>query len=86
MFLFVGIDSLSIELYASSVGCTLNTKCFNHLIYADDTVLLAISPKALQNLINICVNFVEKHGLVYNERKTNFMCIKPAALQKHVCS
>ena len=75
------IDSLSIELYASSVGCTLNTKCFNHLIYADDTVLLAPSPKALQNLINICVNFAEKHGLVYNERKTKFMCIKPAALK-----
>ena len=80
--LFSGyIDSLSIELYASSVGCTLNTKCFNHLIYADDTVLLAPSPKALQNLINICVNFAEKHGLVYNERKTKFMCIKPAALK-----
>ena len=75
------IDSLSIELYASSAGCTLNTKCFNHLIYADDTVLLAPSPKALQNLINICVNFAEKHGLVYNERKTKFMCIKPAALK-----
>ena len=51
------------------------------LIYADDTVLLAPSPKALQNLINICVNFAEKHGLVYNERKTKFMCIKPAALK-----
>ena len=51
------------------------------IIYADDTVLLAPSPKALQNLINICVNFAEKHGLVYNERKTKFMCIKPAALK-----
>ena len=44
-------------------------------------VLLAPSPKALQNLLNICVNFAEKHGLVYNERKTKFMCIKPAALK-----
>ena len=59
----------------------LNSKCFNHLVYADDTVLLVSSPKALQNLINICVNFAEKHGLVYNERKTKFMCIKPAALK-----
>ena len=74
--------TLSTELSASSVGCSLNKKSFNRLIYADDTVLLAPSPKALQNLINICVNFAERHGLVYNERKTKFMCIKPAALKK----
>ena len=82
----VYIDSLSIELYASSVGCTLNTKCFNHLIYADDTVLVAPSPKALQNLINICVNFAEKHGLVYNERKDQVYVCQARCIEKHVCS
>ena len=52
------LDSLSVKLSASGVGCTFNSKCFNHLVYADDTVLLAPSPKALQqSLINICVLF-----------------------------
>ena len=74
------LDSLSVKLSASGVGCTFNSKNFNHLVYADDTVLLAPSPKALQSLINICVSFANNHGLVYNEQKTKFMCLKPAGL------
>ena len=50
-------------------------------MYADDTVLLAPSPKTLQSLINICVSFANNHGLVYNEQKTKFMCLKPAVLK-----
>ena len=47
------LDSLSVKLSASGVGCTFNSNCFNHLVYADDTVLLAPSPKAL-HLCFIC--------------------------------
>ena len=50
-------------------------------IYADDTVLLAPSPKAIQSLINICVSFPNNHGLVYDEQKTKVMCLKPAVLK-----
>ena len=51
-----------------------------YLVYVDDTVLLAPSPKAIQSLINICVLFANNHGLEYNEQKTKFMCLKPAVL------
>ena len=71
------LDSLSVKLSASGV----NSKCFNHLVYADDTVPLAPSPKALQSLINICVSFANNHGLVHNEQKTKFMCLKLAVLK-----
>ena len=74
------LDSLSVKLSTSGVGCIFNSKCFNHLVYADDTVLLAPSPKALQS-INICVSFSNNHGLVYNEQKTKFMCLQPAVLK-----
>ena len=73
--------SLNVKLSASGVGCTFNSKNFNHLVYADDTVLLAPSSKALQSLINICVSFANNHGLVYNEQKTKFMCLNPAVLK-----
>ena len=56
----------------------INSKYINHLVYADDTVLLAPSPTALQKLINSCVDFASRHGLLYNEIKTKFMCVKPA--------
>ena len=72
-FFSVCIDSLNVELSASSTGCSFNSKSFNHLVYANDTVLLDPSPKALQSLINICVNFTNKDGLVYCEQKTRFM-------------
>ena len=52
--------------------------CCNHLIYADDTVLLAPSPKALQILIGLCVAFGIENDIVYNKEKTKCMCIKPS--------
>ena len=75
------LDSLNVKLSASGVRCTFNSKCFNHLVYADDIGLLAPSPKAIQSLINICVSFANNHGLVYNEQKTKFMCLRPAVLK-----
>jgi hypothetical protein len=73
----VYIDSLSVTLSSLSTGCYINSVCYNHLIYADDTVLLAPSPKALQCLIDACVQFATEHDLVFNTKKTKFMSIKP---------
>jgi hypothetical protein len=72
----VYIDSLSVKLRSVSSGCYINSVSYNHLIYADDTVLLAPSPKALQTLINVCINFAKDHDLVFNTKKTKFMYIK----------
>ena len=77
----VYIDCLSKELLNAKFGCIFNGSCFNHLVYADDTVLLAPSPTALQKLINICINFAHSHSLLYNEKKTKYMCIRPATLR-----
>ena len=58
-------------------GVSFNSVCYNHLIYADDTVLLAPSPKALQSLINECADFAVSHNLIFNMKKTKFLCIRP---------
>lgn len=76
------IDSLSVKLTSLSVGCHINSVCYNHLIYADDTVLLAPSPKALQYLIDECVTFATEHDLIFNTKKTKLMCIKPEGMKK----
>jgi hypothetical protein len=78
----VYIDSLSRDLQRVKFGCFINGHCINHLVYADDTVLLAPSPLALQKLMNICVNFAEAHSLIYNREKTKYMCIKPTSIKK----
>ena len=73
----VYIDELSCRLYSSKIGCVLNSTYFNHIVYADDTVLLAPSPTALQKLLDICSEYACTHSLIYNETKTKYMCIRP---------
>lgn len=76
----VYVDGLSEKLCSMPVGCYINDVCYNHLIYADDTVLLAPSPSALQSLISACVEFAKKNYLVFNSGKTKCMTIKPDTL------
>ena len=77
----VYVDCLSVRLRSMTVGCTMNSVCFNHLVYADDTVLLAPSPKALQSLINICSEFGKEYDIMFNAKKTKSLCIKPDLLK-----
>ena len=53
-FFNVYMDNLSDLLNKCNVGCYINSKCINHLFYADDSVLLAPSAHALQLLTNTC--------------------------------
>ena len=46
------IDSLSVQLHKQLIGCSLRTMAVNHLIYADDLLLLAPSRK-VERTINI---------------------------------
>ena len=71
------MDDLSKLLSNAGVGCSINSVISNHLFYADDSVLLAPSPKALQQLINVCVGYAECQELVYNIKKTKIMCLFP---------
>lgn len=77
----VFIDDLSLQLNDLNVGCQLNAVSFNHIIYADDTVLLAPSPNALHELILKCEDFASSHELIFNQKKTKYMCFKPKSLQ-----
>ena len=48
------LDDLSFKLRESYSGCYFNNQSYNHMFYADDAVLLAPSPHALQDLLDIC--------------------------------
>ena len=70
-------DELSRRLMQMNIGCTINGVNTSHLLYADDTVILAPSPSALQKLIDECEIFANECQLVFNPKKTKAMCIKP---------
>ncbi len=71
------IDELSLILNSVSYGCFMNSVCANHVIYADDTVLLAPSPTALQHLIDIAYNYFTENKLMLSAKKSKCMAIRP---------
>ena len=73
----VFIDDLSVLLAEAHIGCTINSVVINHLFYADDSILLAPSPYALQRLIDICEQFANENDMLYNAKKTVCMLIVP---------
>ena len=52
--LSVYVDDLSDKFVKSKIRCSIDNLYMNHVIYADDICLMAPSPAALQELINIC--------------------------------
>jgi exonuclease III len=70
------MDELSRKLGKMNIGCKLNGHTMNHLMYADDLVLLAPSPKALQKLINQCCEFGEANDIRFNAAKSALMVFK----------
>ena len=73
----VYIDDLSKTLHSMPFGCYINNTCVNHLVYADDMVLLAPSPRALQGLIDTAAKYFVDNGLMINRKKTKCMAIIP---------
>ena len=55
------------------MGCNCYGVFVHHVVYADDTVLLAPSPSELQQHIDHCVKFADGY-VFYNVQKSKCMC------------
>ena len=77
------------EIYASSYivhhleKYSHENKYFFFRCYCLSFIRVNVINRINRNLINICVNFAQKHALEYNERKIKFMSIEPAATLKN---
>lgn len=78
----VYMDDLSTWLNNSDIGCIMNDKPINHLMYADDTCILAPSATALQKLLSICFMYARDNSILFNAKKTKCMCFKPGKKSK----
>ena len=65
----------------SKVRCSIDNLCMNHVMYADDICLMAPSPAALQELINICYDFSVRNDLSFNSSKSYCMVFKPKSFK-----
>ena len=66
----VYMDQLSYSLNQIATGCCVGDDCLNHLIYADDICCFSPSIEGLQELIDICSDYVHTHEISFNVKKT----------------
>ena len=73
LFFNMYMDGLSDILCRTECGCTMGGRMLNHIMYADDLVLLSPSAKGLQRLVDICAAYGDIHDIKLNHANTVYM-------------
>ena len=63
------------------VGCFVGTMLVNHLMYADDLVLLSPSATGLSILLSICSTYGIEYDVMYNSTKSNVLVFRSKLLK-----
>ena len=71
--LCVYMDDLSNKLNNVNAGCIIASSLINHLMYADDLVLMAPSSMGLSMLLSVCSEYGIEYDVKYNSTKRNVM-------------
>ncbi len=66
------------------VGARLAGKAMNHLGYAGDLCLLAMSSKDMQTLLQICEECATEHDIIYNGAKSVCILFGPKGFRSPV--
>ena len=72
----VYMDDLSERLNKCMTGCVIGEIILNHLMYADDLVILSPYSAGLQQLLLICSEFGVENDIKYNAAKSNVMIVR----------
>ena len=75
------MNDLSVMLNAHRSGCYIGDMKVNHLMYADDVVVLAPTAWALQALLNVCTDFGDSNDVRYNAAKSVVMVCRSRLLK-----
>ena len=78
----VYIDDLSSRLNGLSIGCVLGNFFINHLMYADDLVLISPTTRGLFKLTAECQKYGIEFDIIYNPLKSAVMFFKPEFMSK----
>ena len=75
------MDNMSIKLNKCKIGCNIGDNLINHLMYADDLILISPSVKGLQRLLNECTLYGENNDIKFNPLKSKAMIIRSKAFK-----
>ena len=77
----VYVDDLSQALNSHKIGCYINNKLVNHIMYADDLCVLAPSAAGLSKLLRVCEDFGTSHKVKYNSSKSAILLCRSDLLK-----
>ena len=75
------INDLIEELNRQDIGAQIGTKVINNLLFADDILLVAHTPRQLQKLLNICSNWANKWKLNFSQSKSKLLTTESHTLR-----
>ena len=75
----VYMDDLSQSLNCCKTGCLSGDIMINHLMHADDLVLLSPSATGLWELLLACEKYSKEHAIIYNSKKSSVLRCKNLA-------
>ena len=79
----VYVDDLSIILNSLKIGCAITNIIINHLMYADDIVLISPSTGGLRSLIEHCQQFGYTNDIKFNSTKSAILPFLPEDKKKY---
>lgn len=81
-FFNVYVDDLSSKLNKLNVGCVIGNFITNHLLYADDIVLISPSSAGLKKLLAVCEKFGDDNDMLFNASKSAIMFFKSSYISE----
>jgi hypothetical protein len=69
----------------SHIGCFIGCYYYGALAYADDIVLLCPSKVGMNKMLQICNNYANDHGLMFNITKSESMYIDKQNMSPNFC-
>ena len=71
----VYMDVLSSSLINTPTGCSIGGVMVNHIMYADDLVIISPSVKGRQRVLDICAVYGQTHDILFNDGTTVCMFV-----------
>lgn len=72
----VYMNDLSKSVNACKMGCLVGNSIVNHLMFADDMIILRLYTAGLQQLLRVCLKFGKDFDINYNSNNSNIMIVR----------
>ena len=80
------MDNLSVRLNNVHTACMMRESKINHLMYADDIVLISPTALGLSELLRVCEIYSNECDVLFNSSKSSILVFRCKLLKDNFCS